>query len=202
MEIEFSKGKIEIEKDLNELDKLTIDFTSILTKLKIRYVLISGYISILFGRSRSSPDIDVIIEKLSFPEFQKLWKELCRCFECINTTNAEDAYNNYLAKDARINFPRKGNVLPYMEVKFPTTELEKWALTEKIRVSLSGNEIFISPLELQISYKLFLGRKGNEKDIEDARHLYKLFSDKLDMKLLEEFNKKLKVVDMFNKYIR
>jgi hypothetical protein len=46
--------------------------------------------------------------------------------------------------------------------------------------------------ELQIPYKLFL---GSEKDIEDARFLFKLFKDNLNIVLLKMFLNKLKVSD-------
>ena len=59
MKLKFSKKKIEFRKELNDLDKFVIDFTSILNKLKIKYVIVSGYVAILFGRSRSSEDIDI-----------------------------------------------------------------------------------------------------------------------------------------------
>ena len=52
MEIGFSKNKIEFKKELNALDRLTIQFTSIINGLKIKHVLVSGYVAILFGRSR------------------------------------------------------------------------------------------------------------------------------------------------------
>jgi len=48
--------------------------------------LISGYVAILFGRSRASEDIDIFIEKLSYDRFLELWKALDEKFECLNTT--------------------------------------------------------------------------------------------------------------------
>ena len=58
--------------------------------------------------------------------------------------------------------------------------------------------MFISSLELQIPFKLYL---GSEKDIEDAKYLYNLFKDKIDLILLKEFNQKFKIQDKFNKYL-
>ena len=80
MKIIYKGNKIVFKKELNALDKLTIDFTSILNKLEIKYVLVSGYVSILFGRSRSSEDIDIIMEKISIERFKRLWAELS--FNC------------------------------------------------------------------------------------------------------------------------
>lgn len=64
---------------------------------------------------------------------------------------------------------------------------------------LNNKTLFVSPIELQIPFKLFL---GTEKDIEDAKHLYKVFKDKINLSLLHEFNRKLKIVHIFNKYLK
>lgn len=71
-------------------------------------------------------------------------------------------------------------------------------MENKKKVLLNKKLLYISPLELQISFKLFL---GSEKDIEDAKHLYELFEDKLDKEILAEFNKKLKIEGVFEKYL-
>jgi len=198
MKIKHSNGRIEIEKELNSLDKFVIDFMSVLSKLSIKYVLVSGYVSILFGRSRSSEDIDIFVEKLDFKRFEVLWKKLYKHFECINTKNLKDAYEEYLMTNHALRFSRANKFIPNMEVKFPKMELDTWTLENRKTVVLNGNTIFISPIELQIPFKLFL---GSEKDIEDAKHLYNMFKDKLDASLLKEFNKKLKIEEAFKRYL-
>ncbi|MBN2142234.1 hypothetical protein JW711_02790 [Candidatus Woesearchaeota archaeon] len=85
-----------------------------------------------------------------------------------------------------------------MEIKFPKTDLERWALEQKRKVEVNGKQIYISPIELQISFKLFL---GSEKDIEDAKYLYELFKEKIDRKLLLEFNRKLEIEAAFKRYL-
>lgn len=59
--------------------------------------------------------------------------------------------------------------------------------------------MFIFPLELQIPFKLFL---VSEKDIEDAIHPYRIVKDDINRQLLQEFNQKLEVEELFNKYLR
>jgi hypothetical protein len=44
---------IEIDRELSDLDKFTIDFVKILEK-HVNYVLVSGYVSILLIRARPS----------------------------------------------------------------------------------------------------------------------------------------------------
>ncbi len=199
MDINFSKSEIKFEKGLSSLDKFVIDFTSILNRLNIKYVLVSGYVSILFGRNRSSEDIDMFIERLDFKRFQLLWNELNNVFECIITTDVNEAYNEYLTKHYALRFSKKSRFIPNIEVKFPKIDLDKWALDNRKRVVFNNHTVFISSLELQISFKLYL---GSEKDIEDARFLYNLFKENLDMPLLKEFNQKLKIGEVFDNYLR
>ena len=199
MEIEYSKKEISFKKELNELDKLALYFSAILEKVNIKNVFVSGYISILFGRSRSSEDIDIIIETIDFNKFSKLWNELSKDFECLNTSNEKEAFNHYLNNKHSLRFARKDNFEPNMEIKFPKLLLDELALKERIKVNLNDSSLFISPIEQQISFKLYL---GSEKDIEDAKHLYNLFKGRIDQEILNEFNRKLKVVEIFNKYIK
>lgn len=46
---------------LNALDELVLDVVSILERHDIRYVVVSGYVTVLLGRSRATEDIDVIV---------------------------------------------------------------------------------------------------------------------------------------------
>lgn len=200
MEIKVSKNRIKLNKELNDLDTFVIDFVKILDKSKIKYVLVSGYVSILFGRSRSSEDIDIIVKKMSKNRFLVLWNELSRKnFVCIIPDSFESAYDNYLMNRTSIRFSRKDQPIPNMEFMFPKAEdLDNWVLKNGKQVMLNRHLLRISPIELQISYKLFL---GSEKDIEDARHLYQLFKENLNRKLLTQFLVKLDKKGRFNRYL-
>lgn len=196
----MSKASIKLVKELNDLDKLVIDFIKILDTNKIKYVLVSGYVSILFGRSRSSEDIGIIVRKMPKRRFSVLWKELSKKnFECIIPDSFESAYDKYLMKHTSIRFSRKDQPIPNIEFMFPKAEdLDNWVLKNGKQVRLNRKLLKISPIELQIAYKLFL---GSEKDIEDARHLYQLFKENLNQKLLKQFLLKLDKKGRFNRYL-
>ena len=202
MELNYSKEKIEFKKELNEMDKFFLDFVSVLDKLNINYVLVSGYIAILFGRSRSSEDIDIICEKIDIDKFKELWTEINKNFECIITSDFKEAYDKYLLKQYSIRFSRKNKFIPNIEIKFHKSELDLWTLKNKKKVIVNAKTIFIAPIELQIPFKLYLGKENNEKDIEDAKYLYNLFKEYLDLPLLNEFIRKLNIGEMFNKYLK
>lgn len=202
MEYEYTEEGIKFNKVLNDFDKFTIHLTKLLGKLKLEYVLISGYVALLFGRTRMTEDIDLFLERISFEKFKQLWDELIPEYECLNINNAREAYEEYLLKGLAVNFSIKNQYSLRMEVKFPKTEADKWTLNNRKKVTLNEASVYISPLEMQIAYKLRLGRKGNEKDIEDAKHLYNLFKDELDKEVFDYFIEKFKIRYLFNKYLR
>ncbi|MEI7961295.1 MAG: hypothetical protein WCI04_03080 [archaeon] len=76
MEIAFEKGKICFEKELSELDKLVLRFVKLVDSVQIDYVIISGYIAILFGRSRGTEDVDLFLEEMSFEKFNSFWEKV------------------------------------------------------------------------------------------------------------------------------
>jgi hypothetical protein len=200
MKIEFLGDIIEIKnKELTNLDKFVIDFTSILKKEKIEFVIVSGYLSILFGRNRTSEDVDIIVTKIDYKSFEKLWNKIVKNYDCVITSDLNNAYENYLLKDTSIRFAKKETFIPNIEFKFPKFDIDKWTLKERKTVLLNKHEIYVSPLEIQIPYKLFL---GSEKDIEDAKFLYNLFKNNMDIDLFKEFNNKFKTNELFNRYIK
>ncbi len=202
MKLRFPKNKIEFRKELSDLDKFVVEFTSILNRLGINYVIVSGYVAILFGRNRTSEDIDIIMEKLDLKRFNVLFSEVGKKFECITTHNPKEAYHEYLSNHTSIRFSRIGEYIPNIEIKFANDELnqlDSLSLNENIKVKVNGHEMAISPIELQIAFKFFL---GSEKDIEDAVYLYEIFRDKIDSKLLLAFGRKLNILNLIKKHIK
>lgn len=189
MEYNPEKKEVILNRELNELDKFVIDFCKILDD----YVIVSGYVSILFGRSRATEDVDLLIPPMNFEEFDKLWKKIEKNgFECINTLDIQEAFD--MLKEHAIRFARKTPV-PNMEFKIIKNDFDDYSLKNKIKVLIHKDALFVSPLEMQIAFKLFLAADGTDeelrtdKDVEDARHLYGLFEDKINKDEL------LKIID-------
>lgn len=190
MEITIKKSEITFNKELNQLDELALGFSKILSSLKIKHAFISDYVAILFGRNRSSEDIDVICEKLTLKKFMRFWVMVNKNFECINASEPKNAYNEYLLKKTAIRFAYKGEIIPNVELKFVSNNMHKEAISSSIIVNLNNRNINIPALEQQIAFKLFL---GSEKNIEDARFLFKLFEDDLKKIRLRKYIKELKI---------
>ena len=112
---------------------------------------------------------------------------------CINSSE-EDVYE--MLKDGiAVRFAEEDEVIPNFEVRFAQDEFEKKALEERLKVKIGSDIIYISPLDLQIAYKLYL---GSENDFEDALHLYEIFEDELSSKELQKYCKILNVEDKLN----
>ncbi len=182
MELEFNDDEIVFSKELSMLDNFVLDFVNILSRHNIKYVIVSGYVAILFGRNRMSEDVDVLIHRITFEKFLKLWLEIEESYDCLKTGDPIDAYNGYLRNHHAIRIAKKGSLIPNIELKFVKNEFDRSSMKYRKSVKLDEKIIYISPLEIQIPYKLVMGR---EKDIEDARFLFKLFENRLNMEFLK-----------------
>ncbi len=188
VEIEFDGRSVRFDKVLNSLDEFVLNFADRVSGCGVDYVVVSGYIPILFGRSRNTEDVDMLIEKVGPERFAVLWEKL-EGYDCLNAGGLEKAYD-YLKRGTAVRFSKRGSFIPNVKVKFVSNEAGRHAMKNALDVRLKGREVRISPLELQIAYKLFL---GSEKDIEDARFLFKLLEEHLDREVLAGFIRQFEI---------
>jgi hypothetical protein len=188
---EIDDSKIKLNRDLTKLDKFVISFLKLLNNLNINYVVVSGYVSILFWRTRMTEDVDILIEKIGFNKFKTLLSMISNSFWCLNPGDEEELFD-MLKSGHSIRFAEKESVIPKIELRFAESKLDRYALSKCVDVVLKGEVIKVSPIELQVVYKLYL---GSNKDIEDARYLYKLFAEHISNRKLKEFVDTLKVKD-------
>lgn len=197
MEIKYGKDGIVLEKTLNELDKFVIKVTALFDSCNIDYAIMAGYVAILFGRTRGTEDVDVFV-KLEKSRFDCLAEKLEKeDLWIVNTSDPEQAFT-MLSEGDPIRISRKEGYAPNFEIKIAKDEVDRLSLESKIRVSLNGHELYIVPLEMEIAFKLYL---GTQKDLEDARHLFKLFEGKLDMDSLKANIRRLRVEEHARKYL-
>lgn len=185
MEYDSDKREIKLDRELSNLDKLVIKFIGILEKY-VDYVIISGYVSILLGRSRATEDVDLFIRPISFEKFSQLYEALKkRGFWCLNQEKPFDVYS-YLRDGLAVRFAREGESIPNFEVKFTKKKSDEDAFDDFIKVILSESKIIkISSLERQIAFKRYF--LGSKKDFEDALHVEEVFKEKLDYEKINKF---------------
>jgi len=179
--IEYSKRYFSL------LDQFAVDIASFLSKF-FDYAIVGGYVSILFGRSRGTEDIDFIIKPIG-----SLEKSIFRMYDimtdsgfwCLNCPNPKYALEVCIPENIRIRIARKDMVIPNAELKLASSETDFISLRDRIRVIMNRNhELYIGPLELNIAYKFYL---GSEKDAEDAVHLYCLFEEIIDLEKIKKY---------------
>jgi hypothetical protein len=177
MDIQYSDQKIAVsEKILTSLDRFVLEFIRILEQ-KTPYVIVSGYVAILFGRSRGTEDVDILIPFLEKDTFDQLHQALITGeYEFLNAENAHGLYD-MLTKGMGIPIAKKDQFIPNIELKFLKDEVDRHVLRERIAVNMPGASLCISPIDIQIAYKLWL---GSDKDIEDAVYLWEIFKNNID----------------------
>ncbi len=198
MEFEFSEGGIRFSRELSDLDKFVISFIRILNSLKIRYVIVSGYVVILFGRSRATEDVDIFIEGMDKKSFAMFVSEIeGKGLWIVNSSSNEIAYE-MLEEGDSIRIARINTAIPNIEIKTAKTPEDREQLENPIKAVINGHELLISPIESQIAFKFWL---GSEKDIEDAVYLYEIFRENLDKALLLKKCKELNVSGTMMRYV-
>jgi hypothetical protein len=190
MEIGYSGRQITItEKYTTLLDMFVLNFVNILNGMT-SYVIVSGYVAILFGRSRGTEDIDILIPHMEKETFCTLHRVLLEGgYEFLNAEN-EDGLYDMMVNRMGIRIAQKNQVIPNIELKFLKDDIDRCVLRDRLYVRITEGDLCISPLEIQIAYKLFL---GSEKDIEDALYLWEIFKDHLDRDYLKSMMKQFVV---------
>jgi len=160
-------------------DVIASKFAAVIDEAGVRYAIVAGYIAILFGRARRSDDIDFVLEYLGEDKFVNLCRKARRAGFTMMQGNIEseesvrDVYRGYLVRGYSVRFMYGDIILPNIEAKLATTSVHRYVIFHSIRVVVNNEyTLRVSPLELQIAYKLYL---GSDKDIGDAIFLYTLF---------------------------
>ncbi len=106
---------------------------------------------------------------------KKLYDDLIlHGFWALNASSGHDMYEALAQEKIAIRFAKNGTSIPNIELKFVKDALDISALQDRTRIITSGGELWISGIEMQIAYKRFVLQ--SEKDLEDARHLQRLFN--------------------------
>ncbi len=191
MELSYSPGRVEVEdKIITELDEFVVEFTRLLEKHLLKYVIVSGYVAIFFGRARGTEDIDILLERMDAQKFLSFYSSaLAQGYDFLNPEDADGLYE-MLCEGSGIRAAKNEMIIPNIEMKFVKDDFDKFSLSDRVEAIFDGEHLFISPIEIEIPYKLYL---GSDKDIEDAIYLWEVFKGKPDMKLLKRFMKELNV---------
>ncbi len=152
-------------------------------------MIVSGYVAILLGRARASEDVDVIIPRITFSDFKKLYGNLKENdFYCLNAEEEKIVYS-YLEENLAIRFAKLDTTIPNIKLKWIKDDFDKIAMKKTIDVTIKDKHICISHLELQVAFKEVILK--SPKDLEDALHLRSVAKEYLDFSLIQEYKEKL-----------
>lgn len=202
--MELAGDTLRVSRRLSELDEDVIEFTDVLVDCDVEYVIVSGYVAILTGRSRSTEDVDIVLEPLDEPETEALVDTLTDAGYWGMAMPLDSMYEMLSGGD-RIRVAEAGEMIPNFEVWFAKNEVEREALDRAITAEVGEARLDISPLELQIAYKLRLAQHAGSTsgyDFEDALHLYETFEESLNREGLETYVADLGVEDYYDRLQR
>lgn len=183
----INKKIIQLDKELNDLDLFVLDFVKIIEKHTV-YVIVSGYTSLLFGRSRATEDVDLLVPVMDKEIFKVFFRDLEKNgFWCLNADDTDILYNGYLRQKIAVRFAKKDTSIPNIEFKFAKNHFDLNTIKNRIRVITEKGNLFIGSLEEEIAFKEVV--LGSDKDAEDARFLRSLFKDSLDKEEIEKTKK-------------
>jgi hypothetical protein len=198
--MELHEDRLLVSRTLSELDEDVVQFTELLDEQGIDYVIVSGYVAILTGRSRGTEDIDIVIEPLPKAQLTELAAHL-ENEGYWGMAMPLDSLADMLTDGDRLRIAEHGEMYPNFKVWLASNEIEREALSTSIVADLGGQELSISAIELQIAYKLRLAEGSGSldgKDFEDALHLYLTFDEGLNTEQLVAYIEQLGVEEYYD----
>jgi hypothetical protein len=155
-------------KDRGVLDVFCIKFSKVVERYT-KYIVVSGFVAIASGRMRGTEDIDMIILPIDEETFSKMHSALVsNGFVAMQSDDVSELFS-YLTENISIRYTLKDEPLPEMELKFAKDYLDKYQIKTRIKLPLTGLDIWFSSINMNIAFKEELLK--SPKDMEDARHL-------------------------------
>ena len=192
--MEFTDEGVVIDKPPSDLDRLMLEVGDVLDAVGIEYSVVSGYVAVLFGRSRATEYIDVITERFDEGTADELVKRLWETGYWDSAMPLDDLHET-LADGLPARIAKEGHRVPNAKLEFASDESDRISLDNAISVRLGGETLRVGSLEFQIAYKLDMGAL---RDYEDALYLHEVVGPSLNRTALEEYVTKLGVEDEYD----
>ena len=169
----------------------------ILDKLKIPYIITGGMAVSVWGRPRSTADIDIIVELFS-KNIHRLAKELLMVNKDVYIS--EDAIKEALEYKGEFNFidPQSQLKVDFWIVKdvFNKNEIERAVSQE-----FEGYKIkFVSPEDLVLSKLLWYKGSNSTRHLDDTKSV--LAITKINLKYVKEWAKRQGTIEILEKLLK
>ena len=178
------------ERNINEIIA-ALDFA--IKKTGARYAIVGGVATIVWGRARSTQDIDCIID-LNVEDEKSF-------VSAINEQKlSADVYDIDVARQDRSHFSiLDPESLLRLDCKIASTHAELKEIDDSIIVPIGKATANIASPEDVIAYKLKWGRA---QDIEDVDSIFEMRGDLLDINKIHEFAIEIDASNNVNKYLK
>jgi len=180
--------------------KLLIRVAKIFKDLEIPYIVTGGIAVLIWGRPRFTADIDIVVE-LDWGKVDNLEKALMALgrFGYVD----KGAMREALRQKGEFNFI-DGNT--GVKVDFwilnKSDQLDILRIRRKVLKKILGKTVyFISPEDLILSKLKWYELGESTRQLEDIESVLKISGEKLDMKYIRQWAKKLGALDILNDII-
>lgn len=184
--------------EIVSLEKLLLKIASILDKLRIKYFVTGSLAVSVWGRPRSTADIDIVI-KLVEPQVEPLAKALRKIFQAGYID--EDTARYAIRTKGEFNFidPDTGLKVDFWIIKDDkATEVE---YSRRIAKKVDSQRIyFVSPEDLILNKLIWYKQTDSNRHLEDIEGI--LEKSKLDLKYLKKWAKYKGVLGILNKTLK
>lgn len=180
--------------------KVVVKIAKILHEVGIPYFITGGFAVSVWGRPRATFDIDIVVE-LAEPKVGPLAQALLKVYHAgyLDEETAKDA----VRRKGEFNF-----IDPFTRVKIDfwitkRDELSLLALRRKLAKKINGRTVyFISPEDLILSKLKWYQIGESTRQLEDIESVLKISGEKLDMKYIKHWAKKIGALGILNKTIK
>jgi len=95
----LDSGSLVLDKELSDLDLKVLEFSQLLEELEVDYVIVSGYVAILTGRSRGTEDVDFLISPETFDKqkFDEILEEGYWAVDATEKSEVEERMDDDLS---------------------------------------------------------------------------------------------------------
>ena len=177
---------------------LLINIVKILNRLKIPYLITGGIAVLLWGRPRFTADIDIIVE-LKQKDIDNLEKALLSLGKMSYVD--KNAMREALSVQGEFNFidGNTGVKIDFWILK-ESDPFDASRLKRRTVKKILGEKIYFTSPEDLILIKLKWHKMSeSNRQLEDVESILKISGEKLDIKYLKHWAKKLGVLKILNK---
>jgi len=180
-----------------EITGLLLKIAEILDKFKIPYVVTGGMAVSVWGRTRYTADVDIVIELLE-KNINLLAKELLDVDKDVYVS--EDAIREALQNKGEFNFihPQSGLKVDFWVVK---NNFNKQEIKRAVVRKIDGKKVnFVSPEDLILSKLLWHQLSQSTRQLEDIESVLKI--SKVDMNYIKNWAEKQGTIDTLNNLLK